>query len=427
MTDRDSTLPTTLSKPPGAAPRKLPEAPIKTEKCLICGGESVAVGSARLDDTMVEKMSRHVSIGPMFAIARDKYAYHEQFLFVCRECGMVFVWPVLSDVETTRLMFDVIGTEWSPSRDWHYPEMRYETLPVWYSAVRIPSLDRSLAGLLPEEPIQVLDVGGHSGEISLNMALPAASRVDITQLENDQVLLDPSLSRVEAVRTFNGLTGQFVEVFPDYRADLVIASNVLEHTADPNGFLQDCRHVLADDGLLVVEVPYEPYDAGDLAFNLNFQLAHHLYFFPWTIPQALERNGFEVIRFEVLPHAHTGVVPFPSTQMRAVCRKTTSEPRRPQGNLFALSLDALMGSFGASLAFVGGVDFGVFVFDPATQPLLDILRTAPGFKGIVTTNEALDYPNLLGDPPFDAQYVIVPKSADRNVILSSYRGPFEVI
>jgi len=423
MTERDSTL----AKPPDTSPRKLPEAPIKTEKCLICGKEAVAVGSAKLDDTMVEKMSHHVSIGPMFAIARDKYDYHEQFLFACRRCGMVFVWPVLSDEDTTRLMFDVIGSQWSPSRDWRYPEMRFEPLPIWYSAVRIPSLNRTLAGLLPDEPIQVLDVGGHSGEISLNMALPAASRVDITQLENDQAILDPSLTRVDAIRTFNGLTGQFVEAFPDYRADLVLAINVLEHTADPNGFLQDCRHVLADDGLLVVEVPYEPWDGSELAFNLNFQLAHHLYFFPWTITETLERNGFEIVRFEVLPHAHTGVVPSPSTQMRAVCRKGKTRVREPVGDPFVLSLDALMGSFGASLAFVAGVDFVVYVFDPATQPLLDVLRTAPGFKGVVTSNEALDYPKVFDDPPIDARYVIIPKPQDRKVLLEHYRGRFELI
>jgi SAM-dependent methyltransferase len=407
--------------------RKLPDAPLKTQKCLICGEEALAVGSARLDDTMVEKMSNHVAIGPMYRIARDAFDYHEQFLYACRSCGMVFVWPVLSDEDTTRLMFDVIGTEWAPSKDWSYPEMHFETLPVWYSAVRIPSLNRSLAGLLPDQPILLLDIGGHNGEISLNMALPAGSQVDITQLENDQVIVDPALSRVESIRTFNGLTNQFVEAFPDYRADLVLASNVLEHTDDPNSFLQDCRSVLADDGLLVVEVPYEPGDAADLAFNLNFQLAHHLYFFPWTITQALERNGFEILRFEVLPHAHTGVIPSPSTQMRAICRKTTKAPIRPEGDLFALSLDVLMGSFGASLAFVGGVDFIVFVFDPATQPLLDILRTAPGFKGVVTTNTALDYPDLLSDPPIDARYVIIPKSQDRHVIQKYYRGRFEVV
>ncbi len=407
--------------------RKLPETPIKTEKCVICAGEALAVGSARLDDTMVEKMSHHVAIGPMYKIARDAYAYHEQFLYACRSCGMVFVWPVLSDEDTTRLMFDVIGTEWSPSKDWSYPAMRFETLPVWYSAVRIPSVDRSLSGLLPDEPIQVLDIGGHSGEISLNMALPAESRVDITQLENDHVLIDPAHSRVDAVRTFNGLTGQFVAAFPDYRADLVLAINVLEHTADPNGFLQDCRHVLADDGLLVVEVPYEPWDGAELAFNLNFQLAHHLYFFPWTITRALERNGFEVIRFEVLPHAHTGVVPFPSTQMRAVCRKGEVRVRKPERDPFVLSIDALMGSFGASLAFIAGVDFVVYVFDPATQPLLDILRTAPGFKGVVTSNEELDYPKVFDDPPIDARYVIIPKPQDRSILLGHYRGRFELI
>jgi len=73
------------------------------------------------------------------------------------------------------------------------------------------------------------------------------------------------------------------------------------------------------------------------------------------------------------------------------------------------------------------VDFVVYVFDPATQPLLDVLRTAPGFKGVVTSNEALDYPKVFDDPPIDARYVIIPKPQDRKVLLEHYRGRFELI
>ena len=80
----------------------------------------------------------------------------------------------------------------------------------------------------------------------------------------------------------------------------------------------------------------------DLALNLTFQLVHNLYFLPWTIQSALRRNGFEIVRFEVMPHAHTGVVPIPSTQMRAVCRKgePVAEREAPPGRPFYQSLDA---------------------------------------------------------------------------------------
>ena len=419
-----------MSEAPGDPPprARLPETGIRIGPCIICGHDAALVGTARLDAALLDKMSQQYVIGPMYPIAKEKYGYDEQSLYVCQSCGMVFVSPVLSDEDTTRLMFDALGATWQPDSGWSEPRIRREPLDPFYKTVRLPCLDQSLEGLLPKEPIQVLDVGGHSGELSINMALPFGSRVDVTQLENDDVWIDPSTRGVESIRTFNGLLYHFMGTFPGYRADLIIASNVLEHTDDPNAFLQDCRALLADDGLLVVDVPHEPADAAELAFNVNFQLAHHLYFFPWTFAHALERNGLEIVRFEVLPHAHAGVVPVPATQLRAICRRSEAPPSPLPDNAFAMSLDAVMGSFGASLALHGDADFLVFVYDPVTQPILEILRSAPGFQGVLTTNDALDYPRLLDEPQeFDARYVVVPRLVDRIQLRNHYHGRFEVV
>lgn len=423
--------------------------------CTLCGGSTARVGGALLDDTMLSKMSNHPLIGPMYGIARESFGYKEQFLEACERCGFVFLWPVLDDVATTYLMFKTMEGEWSRSMVWQTPELRVQPIEVWYSAVRIPSIERSLRPFLPtDRPLRVLDVGGHEGEISLNMALPAGSKVDITQLENGGAWLDPKTDGVAEVRTFNGLTSDLVESDPTYQADLVLAINVLEHTDNPNGFLQDCRKMMADDGLLVVEVPFEPWDGMDLAMNLNFQLVHNLYFFPDSFRFALERNGLIVEDLEVLPHAHTGVVPAPSTQMRAVCRKAGEQEgsrkqrnvRTPRGrqtptedssrsgpelsdearsSSFYRSIDTLIGSFGASLAFIGNVSFVVFVFDPRCYDLLEIFRSAPNFKGAVTTNEEIDYPNLF-DCEIEADYLIILKPQDREQV-RSLAGPFEII
>ena len=413
------------------APPELPAhagwAAVPAEACIVCSGKALCAGGAVLDDAMVAKMAEHPAIGPIYPVARKSFGYDAQGLYVCSDCGFVFVSPVLSDEDTTRLIFEAYGRTWTLSAAWESADIHTDPLPVWYSAVRIPSVQRSLRGHLPVGPLRVLDVGGHEGEISVNMGLPGGSSVDITQLENSAAWLDPATRPAPSVRTFNGLTGDVLRCEPDYRADLVLAINVLEHTADPNGFLQDCRRLMADDGLLLIEVPYEPEDAMALALNLNFQIVHDLYFFPPSFEAALVRNGLRVEQLEVLPHAHTGVIAAPSTQMRAVCRKAEPAPRPPDASALARSLDALIGSFGGSLAFEGGVRFVAFVYDLQCLPLLDIFRCAPNFKGVVTTNDALGYLNLSSAREIDAEYMICLKPQDREPLMQAYTGPLEII
>ena len=69
-----------------------------------------------------------------------------------------------------------------------------------------------------------------------------------------------------------------------WRADVFHAHNVLAHVPDLNGFVAGIRHVLEDDGLAVIEVPYLK-DLLDIrAFDTIYH--EHLCYFSLT---ALER------------------------------------------------------------------------------------------------------------------------------------------
>ncbi len=81
--------------------------------------------------------------------------------------------------------------------------------------------------------------------------------------------------------------------------DVVTLWHSLEHTADPNVYLQSAAKWLKDDGILIVDVPnYEGYDA-----QMNWQhwphwdLPYHFYHFTKnSLLALLKKNGFEVIR-----------------------------------------------------------------------------------------------------------------------------------
>ncbi len=80
--------------------------------------------------------------------------------------------------------------------------------------------------------------------------------------------------------------------------DVVTFFHVLEHLSKPEAYLAAARSILADDGLLVVEVP----DCSSPGFRLLgtrsfcFDYPHHLIFFiPKSLRMLLDLAGFEVI------------------------------------------------------------------------------------------------------------------------------------
>jgi SAM-dependent methyltransferase len=75
--------------------------------------------------------------------------------------------------------------------------------------------------------------------------------------------------------------------------DIIIMSYVLEHFYDPNTALEKCRTILANSGILVVEVPniLKPFRSLDRYF---LRYVHPSSFSPQTLQGMLEKHGFSV-------------------------------------------------------------------------------------------------------------------------------------
>ncbi len=83
-------------------------------------------------------------------------------------------------------------------------------------------------------------------------------------------------------------------------ARVVVANNVLAHVDDAHGFLQGCRELLAEDGFLVVEVPY----LRDLLDRVEYDTIYHehlCYFRAGTLLALCEAAGLSVARVERVP------------------------------------------------------------------------------------------------------------------------------
>jgi SAM-dependent methyltransferase len=148
--------------------------------------------------------------------------------------------------------------------------------------------------LVDHRGIAVLDVGCSTGAL-----LAAFKRRGYSDVEG----LDPSPACAVLAFQAHGIdvrTGTAADVANlPRRYGLVILSAVLEHLLDPLQTLRDARHVLAEGGLLFVEVPdLEAFGASARAPYQEFSLEHINYFSGASLTSITAAAGFECVALE---------------------------------------------------------------------------------------------------------------------------------
>ena len=134
--------------------------------------------------------------------------------------------------------------------------------------------------------------------------------------------VEPGTKQVATCREIHGLTmvhGTFRQAhLPNAHAEVVSYRHVLEHIHDPVAELTDVRRVLADDGLLLVEVPNwrgVRYTWGRLRTALRLcrpcweriNVPEHLYYYaPATLTRLLTLAGFEPVWSTTYGKARSG-------------------------------------------------------------------------------------------------------------------------
>ena len=83
-------------------------------------------------------------------------------------------------------------------------------------------------------------------------------------------------------------------------ARAIVANNVLAHVDEPLDFLRGCKALLADDGLLMVEVPYLRHMLDRLEYDTIYH-EHLSYFSVATLLRACEAVGLSLVRIDDVP------------------------------------------------------------------------------------------------------------------------------
>ncbi len=197
--------------------------------------------------------------------------------FACLACGLARRWPASTSSEA---LFSSGYALYA-----HVPgDARERTRQARYAAW--------IAEAVADPPRCVLDVGCGNGSLLLAMG----ERWPEAELEG----CDPSAESVahgasSGVRLWQGTSADLPR---GTAADLVVSINVIEHTADPAGFLRNLRSAMTPDGVLAIVCP----DGGRPGLELLF--ADHVFSFaPHHLEALLGREGLRVAAMSTAPPA----------------------------------------------------------------------------------------------------------------------------
>ncbi len=251
------------------------------EKNMISHSRFINKATGRFEDEYVEQRNCPVCD-----------SNKSEFLFLkaggthvkCASCGMIYLNPVFTDEALTRFYQD----NHTGQSDMVDDDVEF------YSAIYNQGLD--LVKLRNPGIVNVLDYGCSGGfflDVAKKSGVENCFGMELNKIEAD-------ISKSKGHRIHNGLleSNPFIEKF-----DLITLWDVFEHIKDGKSYLTKFRDLLAEHGLLFLQVP----NAMSLAArimqehsNMYDGLEHVNLYAPDTLKLVAEQAGFEVVEMQTI-------------------------------------------------------------------------------------------------------------------------------
>lgn len=218
-----------------------------------------------------------------FLRSPDEFAAERWYpldLYFCRECSLMQLVDVVNPEVLFRHYLYVTGTSTTmAAHNRAYAQALVDRLGLVASdlVAEAASNDGSLLRCFASHGVRTLGI-----EPARNLAAEAAS----CGIETVGEFFTAALAR--DLRAAQG------------PARVVAANNVLAHVDDVRDFMLGCRELVADDGLITIEVPY----VGELIDRIEYDTIYHEHFSYFSITSLLrlcECTGLHVVDIDRLP------------------------------------------------------------------------------------------------------------------------------
>jgi SAM-dependent methyltransferase len=231
---------------------------------------------------------------------RDRYGYPVE-AHGCRQCGLVFLNPVMT-AEAYGSFY--AGTYRPLVSAYHGRLINAQTIQDeqrQYAAERGDFLAPFVQGMRSK---RMLDIGGSTGVV----AHALAKRFGFEATVLDPAPLETAEAQALGLETIEG----FVEAhdFGRRRFDVVGLFQTIDHLLDVSGTLKRIRQIIADEGLLFVDiVDFRAAYLRNWSIEEAVKIDHPYYLVEFTAEALLVRAGFEVLRTDYeADHLHVAYV-----------------------------------------------------------------------------------------------------------------------
>lgn len=258
--------------------------------CVCCGGKHLEKSPAILMPFVAHRAFgwSPVTIDASWGLQTvpDGHVYSLCNSLLCLDCGLVFLDIRFDDDALSRLYANYRGEEYTRLRDTYEPGYRVRNNGLQHGITYLGEVEEFLRPLLPKT-LHVLDWGGDTG-------------INTPFKDKDNCIHVFDISEVTPIP---GIVHVTFEEALTHRYDLVVCSNVLEHTPHPQATLSEISQVMDENTVLYLEIPHEvhtrAHPSGTERLRTKRHWHEHVNFFTDQSVQALvESSGFEVIQFE---------------------------------------------------------------------------------------------------------------------------------
>jgi len=211
----------------------------------------------------------------------------------CKKCGHLFMDLRFSDGEMSNLYSNYRDEEYVTLRDYYEPGYKNKNNNLKKGYNYVSDIEEFIRPLLnTSKSFNILDWGGDTGK-------------NTPFYDECGKLYIYDISRKISNGKANFLTSSDVE---DYKYDLIVCSNVLEHVPYPLETLNKISKNMSDENILYIELPYENLirkfeeegNFSDIVYNKRHWHEHINFFTTKSIEELVKLAGLDLIRINKL-------------------------------------------------------------------------------------------------------------------------------
>ncbi len=235
--------------------------------CNLCGSK----------DYTIKYKPTNTDFDPKTIFSASGGVMGTQQIVECKNCGLIYVNP--------RIKQEIIISGYSDAEDELYVSQEKGRIKTFRKSLKLVEKYSKNKG-------RILDIGAAAG-FFLNVA--KENSWEAYGIEPSKWMSEWGNKKFN-VNILNGVLTD--NSFKDEFFDVVTMWDVLEHTPDPMGELEETNRILKRDGILIINYPNIGSRLAKIAGSKWwFILSVHLYHFTHkTMRMYLEKNGFEVLK-----------------------------------------------------------------------------------------------------------------------------------